>query len=139
MARPKNEPIPGSEELYVALGADHVFNGMVLGEFIDMQGQSCNRQLYCARPDDVMKVANDAVGFASVTPNEFPPALQREGSDPLYFNADDLPTDENYAHAEIRVHRKGAFYGSPKSATVKTQLRDLLAKRFRVLKHPSLE
>lgn len=135
MTRAIDEPIPPEEWLYLGVTAENIgSNDSVLAAAVDLQGQSVNRQKYNPNPAAAILAQRGHSAAAGVQPMNLPATRTETGVD-YYFHADDLPIDENPAHAEIRLHRPGKGFNENHrpSAPNRTLLKELLASQLKVV------
>ena len=107
MPRPVDEPIPDNEALYRGLIPEWIKGQTVLLDAVDLEGTSVNRHKYNPDPVAAILASPGNTGVASIIGADFPEPLVRQAGPPYRFQADDLPSALNEAHAEIRPHRVG--------------------------------
>jgi hypothetical protein len=105
--RPVDEPIPDNEALYRGLLPEWIKGQAVLLDAVDLEGTSVNRHKYNPDPVAAILASPGNTGVASIVGADFPEPLVRQAGPPYRFRADDLPSDLNEAHAEIRPYRVG--------------------------------
>ncbi|MDP3212499.1 MAG: hypothetical protein Q8S73_00235 [Deltaproteobacteria bacterium] len=138
--RPPDAAIPPDERLYrsvaplgLASDGEHL-----LPQAVQLPSTSCNRERY-ADPESVLVAERPAdTGVAAVCGRDLPPASQSPGGVTYGWRADDVPLDENDAHAEVRLLRDGQYVEGhrPASKLFQHQLREQLALRFRIVLAP---
>jgi hypothetical protein len=131
--RDLDEPIPEDEALYRGLHPDHFEGQVVLPAAIDSQGTSVNRHKYNPDPQAAISKTRGETGVASVCVRNFPAPLKTTSGSVFKFRADDRPTEENPAHAEIGVEKDSTPVGRIKNPVYRSQLKALLADKMRVL------
>jgi len=136
--RPVDDAIPDDEWLYRSFApVDITGDGEhLLPDAIDLPSTSCNRARY-ALPESVRVPGRpEDTGIAWVCAGDLPPASRSPGNVTYDWSADDVPLDDNDAHAEVRVLRDGVCVPGhrPASKAYQRQLRTELALRFRVLR-----
>lgn len=119
----------------MGVSGNHLNGEFVLPGAVDLEGQSVNRAKYNPEPRAVMSNERRDVAVAGVQPKDLPGPQPSPTGVTYLFHADDLPEDENAAHAEIRVHRAGSGWSKNHrpSAQNKTWLKELLARSLRVV------
>lgn len=109
--RPADDAIPDDERLYRSFApADRAGDGEHLfPDAIDLPSTSCNRARY-ALPESVRVPGRpEDTGIAWVCAGDLPPASRSPGGVAYGWRADDVPLDDNDAHAEVRVRRDGVY------------------------------
>lgn len=132
--------VPPDERLYRSFAparrardAEHL-----LPEAVDLPSTSCNRARY-AQPESVLVSARPLdTGIAWVCGGDLPPTSRSPGGVLYGWRVDDVPLDDNDAHAEVRLLRDGAYVPGhrPASKLYQLRLREELALRFRVIHAP---
>lgn len=129
--------IPANERLYRSANPANLVDGdRLLAAGVDLPSTSCNRERYSApesvfvtrRPLDVVVVVMRAGDL---------PAPQVSPAGITYaWRADDVPLEENDAHAEVRLLRDGVYSPGhrPASKAMRDALSAALADKFRALR-----
>lgn len=147
MARPVDPVIPGDEKLFRSISLEHLSPvGDILSTAVDVPRCSFNRARYAPEPNAVLSPSRPeengvVVMLAGDLPEPVPrpPRPPQPGLVPLVFYVVDDPTDENDAHAEVRV-RPSDQLGSPnykvKDKVIREKAKEALARKLSVLIAP---
>lgn len=147
-----DEPIPDDEELYRTVGVLDCDGDRVLPHrfidgaershnIIDADGTSVCRQKYVVAPTNCLTpLRPDENGLAMILAGNLPTPVQTPGGTVWEFRAVDVPEEDNDAHAEIRVRKRGTPEGQwarVKKHAQRLAIKQALAARFRVILPPT--
>lgn len=141
MIRDIDEPIPTDEKLYRSVAAEHVADNHVLPDAVELPRCSFNRAKYSSPEDVLVESRPTENGILWLCAGDLPEPVPRETSagEPYEFFTADDPTEDNEAHAEVRVRPKnGTFNLKAKisSKTTKAKAKAALAAKLRVHRPP---
>jgi hypothetical protein len=138
LVRALDDPIPPEELLYRSVSAQDLVGNDILDSAVDLPRCSFNRAKY-SQPGDVITVSRPKDnGILTLTSGELPGPVPRDTGEPYEFFTQDDPTDDNGAHAEVRMRRQGhPFNPNHKvNKTVLAKAKDQLVRKLRVYKAP---
>lgn len=139
--RPLDPNFLPDELLFHRLFHNEALEGRVLGAAIRLPNPSFNREKY-SKPSDVLRGARPGQDvIATLRIGDIPSGnLPFEKTPKHYFKVVDDPTQDNPAHAEVRLCRLTIGFKSNYQVSSKTgekQIRDLLASLMRIHEIPS--
>ena len=129
--------VPPDERLYRSFAPLRARDGeRLLPEAVDLPSTSCNRARYAAPESVLVPERPHDTGIAWVCGRELPPASRSPGGVAYGWRTEDVPLEENEAHAEVQLLRAGEYVAGhrPASKVYQIELREALALRFRVLR-----
>lgn len=147
MARPVDPEFDSAEKLFRSVSVDHISpSGDVLPTAVDVPRCSFNRERYAPNPLSVLVPSRPSEnGVVALVAGDLPEPVPRPPKppnvfEPLEFYLKDDPTDDNDAHAEVRVRPVGQA-GSPnykiKDKALREKAKEALARKLRIVVNPT--
>ncbi|MTJ22697.1 hypothetical protein FJR06_15770 [Dolichospermum sp. UHCC 0352] len=134
MSHPVDMSFDENEKLYNRCQKEHINGERLLPTGIKFPDWSVNREKY-SDPEDVLVPNFFDWGIAQFKVSDVPEQIESPGNIKYDFRVEHDPTEDNYAHSEVRTYKDGNHSKKLEvNKTVKKLFRQMLSEKTVIIK-----